>query len=160
MTTSRKPSPRTRTFCKDFARVFPHSVYSSRGKASLDSVIEKARELGKEFIAIVFETNGNPSKIEFIKVSEDSWDWAKSLQLTGVSLSREISGKKIEIPTDLSISGKSKQLEEFLVEVFGLDYFIDESEFQIKLTNKPLQITFTYDGKEVGPTLNVKKVGE
>lgn len=126
----------------------------------MDSVIESARELGKEFIAIVTETNGNPSKIEFIRISEDSWDWAEPVQLTGVSLSREVSEKKVSQPDDISVSGNSKKLEEFLVKIFGLDYFIDDSEFQIKVKDKPLQITFFYEGDEIGPRLNIKKIGE
>lgn len=64
ITTSRKPSKRTRSFCQYLNRVFI-SEYTNRGKMSMRDVLLKAANLGYSYVAVVFEYNGNPSKITF-----------------------------------------------------------------------------------------------
>ncbi|MDP2836096.1 MAG: ribosomal biogenesis protein [Methanobacteriaceae archaeon] len=64
ITTSRKPSKRTRSFCQYLNRVFI-SEYTNRGKMSMRDVLLKAANLGYSYLAVVFEYNGNPSKITF-----------------------------------------------------------------------------------------------
>ncbi len=63
ITTSRKPSGRTRSFCQSMAHVL-NAKYVNRGKMSFRDVLIKATSLGFQKIAIVSQIKGNPSKIE------------------------------------------------------------------------------------------------
>lgn len=62
ITTSRKPSKRTRSFCRSLNRVIT-SEYINRGKMSMRDVLIKASGLGCSRVALIHEFQGNPSKI-------------------------------------------------------------------------------------------------
>ena len=62
ITTSRKPSSKTRTFCQSLSRVL-NAAYTNRGKMSFRDVLIKAS--GFKIIAVVSQVKGNPSRIEF-----------------------------------------------------------------------------------------------
>lgn len=62
ITTSRKPSSKTRTFCQNFSRAL-NAAYTNRGKMSFRDVLVKAS--GFKTIAVVSQVKGNPSRIEF-----------------------------------------------------------------------------------------------
>jgi U3 small nucleolar ribonucleoprotein protein IMP4 len=64
ITTSRKPSKRTRSFCRSLNRVL-NSEYINRGKMSMRDVLLKASDLSCSRIALIHEYQGNPSKITF-----------------------------------------------------------------------------------------------
>ncbi|MBP2045525.1 Brix domain-containing protein [Methanobacterium aggregans] len=70
ITTSRKPSQRTRSFCKSLDRVI-NSEYVNRGKMSLRDVLLKSSQLGFDKTALISETKGNPSKIDFYNEKGD-----------------------------------------------------------------------------------------
>ena len=64
ISTSRKPSQKTRKFCKNLA----HSTGSTsvnRGKMNMRELLLKALELDEFNLAVVNELKGNPSKITF-----------------------------------------------------------------------------------------------
>ncbi|MGB9978295.1 Brix domain-containing protein [Methanobacterium sp.] len=63
ITTSRKPSNRTRSFCQDLSHVL-NAKYVNRGKMSFRDALLKSATLGFQEIAIVSQIKGNPSKIE------------------------------------------------------------------------------------------------
>ena len=64
ISTSRKPSQKTRKFCKNLAHATGfHSV--NRGKMNMRELLLKALELDEVNLAVVNETKGNPSKITF-----------------------------------------------------------------------------------------------
>lgn len=63
ITTSRKPSGRTRSFCQNLSRAL-NTTYVNRGKMSFRDVLVKASDSGFEKIAIVSQIKGNPSRIE------------------------------------------------------------------------------------------------
>ena len=62
ITTSRKPSAKTRTFCQSLSRAL-NAEYINRGKMSFRDVLIKSSEF-KRF-AIISQMKGNPSRIEF-----------------------------------------------------------------------------------------------
>lgn len=64
ISTSRKPSQKTRKFCKNLARV-TGSASVNRGKMNMRELLLKALELEEINLAIVNEIKGNPSKITF-----------------------------------------------------------------------------------------------
>jgi U3 small nucleolar ribonucleoprotein protein IMP4 len=64
ISTSRKPSQKTRKFCKNFAHALG-SKSVNRGKMNMRELLLKALELDEFNLAIVNEIKGNPSKITF-----------------------------------------------------------------------------------------------
>jgi len=71
ITTSRKPSPRTRSFAGSLERVF-NSKYINRGKMSMRDVLLKLRASDHTKVAVISEMKGNPSRIEFFNLEGDS----------------------------------------------------------------------------------------
>ena len=63
ITTSRKPSRQTRSFCQSLGHIL-NAEYVNRGKMSFRDVLVKAASLGFQKIAVVSQIKGNPSKIE------------------------------------------------------------------------------------------------
>jgi len=63
ITTSRKPSPRTRTFAGSLGKIL-HFKYVSRGKMSMRDVLIKSKASGYQKTAVVSQIKGNPSRIE------------------------------------------------------------------------------------------------
>ena len=68
LTTSRNPTPRIRTFCKDLARVIPNILHVNRGKMSINQVAEKALDYNVNHVAIVERWQGSPDRIEFFSI--------------------------------------------------------------------------------------------
>ena len=64
ISTSRKPSQKTRTFCKNFSHAFGFD-YTNRGKSSLRDLLIKAKQLGHDSLVLVYQIKGNPSKLTF-----------------------------------------------------------------------------------------------
>lgn len=69
ITTSRKPSSRTRSFCQDMSHVL-NAKYVNRGKMSFRDVLLKSDSLGFHKTAVVSQIKGNPSKIEIYENNE------------------------------------------------------------------------------------------
>jgi U3 small nucleolar ribonucleoprotein protein IMP4 len=63
ITTSRKPSQRTRSFSRSLERVLK-SKYINRGKMSIRDVLIQSSEFGFNNTAVISEMKGNPSRIE------------------------------------------------------------------------------------------------
>lgn len=71
ITTSRKPSQRTRSFCQRLKKAMGYP-YINRGKMNTREILQKAREYNEPTIAIVSEKHGNPSRITFYnKIGEE-----------------------------------------------------------------------------------------
>ena len=64
ISTSRKPSQKTRKFCKTLART-TDSTSVNRGKMNMRELLLKALEVDEFNLAIVNEIKGNPSRISF-----------------------------------------------------------------------------------------------
>ncbi|RLI44046.1 Brix domain containing protein, partial [Candidatus Bathyarchaeota archaeon] len=71
LTTSRRPTPRIRTFCRDLARSIPNVVRVNRGKLSLDGVAERAIEFDADRVVIINRWKGGPGKIELFEVGQE-----------------------------------------------------------------------------------------
>lgn len=70
ITTSRKPSPRTRSFARSLERVL-NSEYINRGKMSMRDVFIKSRASPYHKTAVVSGKDGNPSRIDFYNPEGD-----------------------------------------------------------------------------------------
>ncbi|MDP3065682.1 MAG: Brix domain-containing protein [Methanobacteriaceae archaeon] len=71
ITTSRKPSQKTRSFGRALERVLP-AHYINRGKMSLREVYMKAKQLGFNKVMVISERNGNPSRLDFYKGGDEA----------------------------------------------------------------------------------------
>lgn len=96
ITTSHRPSYRTRSFIKELASVMPGSVRTHRGKKTLLHLAFEARKNRARYIIVVCEKKGNPSLLRIYEVPQVVTQPATniikhraSIVLSGVRLSRE-----------------------------------------------------------------------
>lgn len=73
LTSSRSPSVRVRELINDLENALPGVVKLTRGKASLEALLEEAVVVGAERIIIVYDRRGNPSSMRAIDVVRRSW---------------------------------------------------------------------------------------
>jgi len=95
ITTSHRPTRRTRSFGHDLERVFPNSTYVTRGKKTIQNLLMEAYDRGYERLLIINVWKGNPLKMTFIKVSPDDWGYLGYLYLRGIKLQREMGFRNI-----------------------------------------------------------------
>ncbi len=82
ITTSRYSSEKTRRLAKSIAARL-ETFYVSRGKKSIDDIVDYARRKGESEIIVVEEEKGVPAFVAVIEVSETgAWKWVKR---TGLS---------------------------------------------------------------------------
>jgi U3 small nucleolar ribonucleoprotein protein IMP4 len=127
ITTSRKPSQRTRTFARSLERVL-NAKYVNRGKMSLRDVLIKSSQLNFNRIIIISEMKGNPSRIEIVNSSGDS------LISLNVTVSITSSSGRME-KDKLSIRCEMEELNETITSILGI--FEENKEIR-SLTNSNL----------------------
>ena len=153
ITTSRKPSRRSRTLGRDLSNVLL-GKYVTRGKAGLDVLVENARNLGEKRVVLIYDVHGNPGKVQFIRVQEDGWNWMDLIiLLSGVTLQREIKhngAKKRFKFSDLSLVNET---DEDIKRYFDLDV-TDESKNKMVVSSD--RISFYVGSEEVGPKIRIK----
>lgn len=158
ITTSRKPSQRTRSFCKSLNRVLK-SEYTNRGKMSIRDVLLKSSESGFNKTAIISETKGNPSKIDFYDKKGDiliSLDVTVSVPVSKGRVKKSDLAFRCEVD-DLS------NLGEKLVETLDIPKCRDDSKQENILllkkgdSEKKAVLKF-YDsnGEDTGPRIYIK----
>ncbi|MFW9830673.1 MAG: hypothetical protein ACFFD8_02755 [Candidatus Thorarchaeota archaeon] len=88
---TRKPTPRTRSFIKELHRVIPHSTRLTRGKQGFNEFCETAQELGANRILLVGSFHGNPGRLGFLQQIDDVWKFQPpTLIIKSTHLLREI----------------------------------------------------------------------
>jgi len=118
ITTSRKPSQRTRSFCKSLVRVF-YSSYINRGKMSIRDVLIKSSELDFDKIAVISELKGNPNRIDFYDLNGEL---IFSVELT-VGIPNSNANSKSRVKTEnLRIQSEVDELYE-LGNIMGIPKF-------------------------------------
>jgi len=88
--TSRRPSPRTRTFCRDLASSSCIFQYYTRGKSNMISIMSQARISGAQRVWVVSSSHRNPKSITFYDVWATPPTRIGSIVIRGVTLRREI----------------------------------------------------------------------
>ena len=84
ISTSRKPSQKTRSFCKNLSHAL-NFTYINRGKMNMKDLFLKSSHLNYDFTILVYEIKGNPSKITFFSNDGDE----KLAILVSVNLAKE-----------------------------------------------------------------------
>ncbi|MEM1642334.1 MAG: ribosomal biogenesis protein [Desulfurococcaceae archaeon] len=170
LTTSHRPSPRTRSFIKDLASVLPRSQRVNRGHKTIVELAIEARRRNCSFLAIVSEKHGNPGAIHIYEVKDGyphpSVEVFVGVELGGVKLSREnpessraYNAESISVDYTMCLSDDCFYLADALIKVFSkihsnsasLKLVLEEAEF---IVVKWLNV----HGNPVGPLLKVKRV--
>jgi U3 small nucleolar ribonucleoprotein protein IMP4 len=126
LTSSRKPSQKTRTFCKNLSHALGHK-YINRGKMSLRDLSLKGLEENKQTIAIIYEIKGNPSRISFFSV--------KGKIKLELNISADITKNRLNIKTkELSIKCDKKELE-FISNILDIKINQNPTNNYIHITN-------------------------
>ena len=155
ISTSRKPSQKTRKFCKNLAHA-TGSTSVNRGKMNMRELLLKTLEVEEYNLAVVNEIKGNPSRISFYS---NKGELLLSL-LIGATLDNErmnIAPSKLKIVSEVDgLNVLSDILDLDLVESAQDNYILicesDDSLARIQFINK--------FGDKIKFQINVKKIIE
>ena len=150
ISTSRKPSQKTRKFCKNLA----HATGSNRGKSNMRELLLKALELEEHNLAIVNEIKGNPSRVTFYSNKGE----VLLIILIGVNTSNE---RCHILPKNLKIVSKVEELN-VLSEILGFELVDKAGENYILISKEEdliAKINFVNKfGDKTDLQINVKKI--
>ena len=155
ISTSRKPSQKTRKFCKNLAHA-TGSRSVNRGKMNMRELLLKALEVDEFNLAIVNEIKGNPSKITFYS--------NKGEVLLIILIGATLDNDKMNIaPSQLKIVSEVKKLN-VLKDILDLD-LVDKAEDNYILVSKSddsvARINFINKfGDKINFQIKVKKILE
>ena len=155
ISTSRKPSQKTRKFCKNLANALG-STSVNRGKMNMRELLLKALQLDEFNLAIVNEIKGNPSKITFYS--------NKGEVLLVILISASIENERLNIaPSKLRIVSDIDELN-VLGEILDIELAENADCNYIHITaNEDLVAKINFINKFGDKTnfqINVKKVIE
>ena len=116
ITTSRRPTRRTRTFAKELARVLPNAIKVNRGKANLEDLKEYMILKGFTKLIIINTKKGNPSQLVFYELSYDGLKRSLIFNIRGLSLQVD---KKVKtyvkyLDDVVDKTGRDRSLVDFL----------------------------------------------
>jgi len=172
ITTSHKPSQRTRSFAKDLASVLPDAKVITRGKKTLRDLSIIGFGLRANHILVIGEKRGNPSLIRIFSIDHSSKYptllHKYSIILKGITLSREnpdavktYGAEKFKVNHEECSDDNCFTLADVFLElVFN---HIDENDYDIEIKLVPhknyTMINFinTYN-KLCGPIIKVSRV--
>ena len=155
ISTSRKPSQKTRKFCKNLARV-TDSTSVNRGKMNMRELLLKALEMEEINLAVVNEIKGNPSKITFYS--------NKGEVLLVILISVVLESEKLNMaPSRLKMVSNMEKLN-VLSDILGLE-LVDKAEDNFILISQDenliAKINFINKfGDKLDFQINVKKILE
>ncbi len=172
LTTSRRPTTRIRTFCRDLARSIPNVVRINRGKLNLDGIAERALEFNADRVVIVDRWKGGPGKIELFQTGPEGLiPVFPMMYVAGIRLKREFEGIKTKPITSLTITmppEKTPQvakIAEFLsnfldLPLLSMDEAVSEYSAAMHISlnaSRRTQITFMLPSEtvEVGPRVTI-----
>jgi U3 small nucleolar ribonucleoprotein protein IMP4 len=154
ITTSRKPSGRTRSFCQSLSHVL-NAKYVNRGKMSFRDVLVRSWELGFQKIALVSQIKGNPSKIEiydekgemllFLKITVSLLNLKGKVNSDAISIRCEIEELKNPLMDILNIPESKEHSNKNII-------WVKEGEGE----NKAILECYDKDGSTRDPKIYVK----
>ena len=173
LTTSRRPTERIRTFCRDLANSIPDFVRTNRGKMSLDGVAEKAIELEADKVVLVDRWHGGPGRINLYKLSNGLKPVPPLMLIKTIRLRREFEnvkkrGQSSAITYEPEGSAALAKIAGALSQFFGLPVVSldDASEKHVASMHlsfdrsRCLQLTFVRLQRmvEIGPRVTLSKL--
>ncbi|KYC52600.1 MAG: putative Brix domain-containing ribosomal biogenesis protein [Candidatus Methanofastidiosum methylothiophilum] len=158
ISTSRRPSNRTRSFVKELLGVIPLSFQVSRGKKSVEELKDIAILKGCRRLMIIESKDGNPSALSFMHVDKKDWKWIGVLDIT-VSLRREMNIEFIEssIEEDLPlfIKGEKDEGYHFIKEMFQASDYEENSSSPVIVWNGEF---INFSREDISPQLIGPKI--
>ncbi len=112
ITTSRKPSSRTRSFCQNLSHVL-NAKYVNRGKMSFRDVLLKSATLGFQETAVVSQIKGNPSKIEIYNKNSELLLFLK-ITVSLLNLKGKINSNALSIRCEVA------ELKNLLIDILNI----------------------------------------
>jgi U3 small nucleolar ribonucleoprotein protein IMP4 len=174
LTTSRRPTGRIRTFCRDLVNSIPDVVRVNRGKMSLDGVAEKAIEVEADHVVVVDRWHGGPGKINLYHLGSTGLESVPPLILIKAILLRRELKETTKRPRSSAItlapedSAKLEKIAGRLSQFFGLPILsLNEASQKHGATmhfsfdsSRRLQITFIRPQRmvEIGPRVTLSKL--
>ena len=115
ITTSRRPSPRTRSFIKDLVSLIPGAMKINRGHLTMEELTLLALSKGCDRLVVVGERRGNPSIMRIYDVQQGGvYKNIVSVKVLGVALSREIKRSlPPRQPKDLYVKVENDEVADF-----------------------------------------------
>ena len=160
LTTSRKPSQRTRSFARDLERTL-NLPYVQRGKLSLKDIFEIDKH-----VLLIGEFKANPGTLVVYDVENEK----RLSSFISVKLQREICGEKIynddgiririskELKDDEEFQKYYEIYDEFLFQHLNID---EDSDITLRLEKDPkylFAIQFYKGRVKIGPLIRVKSI--
>lgn len=137
ITTSKSASRGDISLCHGLAGLIPNSAFERRGRKTVESVVSRARLLGKSRALVV-----SGSELHFLKIAAGSWEW----------LGPVLSVEKAEfaelpkgLPPEIQLEGKSASQWLSL-----LNQPEPESDDFIVMSCEANAVSFTCSGKKLG----------
>ncbi len=172
VTTSHKPSQRTRSFVKDLASVLPEAKVVTRGKKTLKDLSVIGYGLKAKHVLVVSEKYGNPLLIRAFYIDCTTkypiLIHKYSIILKGVTLSREnpnairtYGAEKYRVSYDLCRSERCFSLADVFTELLFNRIDTDDYDIEIVLrdtTNFTIIEFINIYKKVCGPVIKVSKV--
>ncbi|BAN90376.1 Brix domain-containing protein [Aeropyrum camini] len=172
VTTSRRPSPRVRSFVKDISATIPGAFRFTRGHYSMEELAREAVIRGADRVVVVGERRGNPGIMRVYSVEGPGKpENIVSFIVKGVSLSRErrrglpqLRGDEVLVAMPLDTGVASEFADAFIIAFHarlkppankGYVEAVIES-----LDSRTAVVTFRFRGVEVGPRLKLGKPAE
>ena len=174
LTTSRRPTGRIRTFCRDLAYSIPDAVRVNRGKMSLDGVAEKAIEVDADNVVLVDRWHGGPGKVSLFQVSSNGLEPIPPLMLIkSIRLRRELNegmrgARSSAITLEHEDSPELARIAGHLSKYFGLPVLpLDKASKSHRASmhfafdsSRYIQFTFMFLCRmvEIGPRVTLSKL--
>jgi hypothetical protein len=174
LTTSRRPTGRIRTFCRELANSIPDVMRVNRGKRSVDSVAEKAIEVEADRVVVVDRWHGGPGKINLFQISSTELKPVPPLMLiSGIRLRREFKegtrrARSSAITLEPRGSAELTRIAGCMSKYFGLPVLsLDEASENYRASmhlsfdsSGHIQITFMLLSRmvEIGPRVTLSKM--
>ena len=174
LTTSRRPTGRIRTFCRDLVNSIPDVVRVNRGKMSLDGVAEKAFEVEADRVVVVDRWHGGPGKISLYRLGSTGLEFVPpQMLINSIRLRRELNetAKRTQssaITLEPKNSAELERIAGHLSQFFGLPPLsLEETSQKHGATmhlsfdvSHRLQITFMRSQRmvEIGPRVTLSKL--
>lgn len=170
LTTSREPSPRTRSFVKDLCTLSAKVLRLTRGKATYKELVAFALGVGARTLAMVGEKRGNPSILRIYDLEPclvgKSPVHLYTLFIKGVNLSRERGCGPPPSPCDRAfvVSSGEREGTGYLVESAWTRFFMAEVvtreppeglAIRVERSGGLFLTHFAFNGRPVGPLIKV-----
>ena len=174
LTTSRRPTERIRSFCRDLVYSIPQVLSINRGKLSLDGISEKAIEVNADRVMVVDRWRNGFGQIKLFQVSSKGLHLMMPIMyLSSVCLRRELIVKTkrfrstvvtFESKISIDLKRAAKHISQFLnLPFMSIDEAIEQHHSSLHFmfdSSDYIKATFMILGRmvEIGPRLNVSKL--